>query len=481
MGIVDDDPKKRSVQLHGVPVLGRTEDLRRIVREQRVSLVVLAIASASREETRRVADRLAGLGVDLKLVPSFRELIDGKARLDQLRSVQPEDLLGREPVQLDLARVRRNLEDAVVLVTGGAGSIGAELARQAAGFRPARLVLFEQAESPLYFVEVELRSRYPELDIVPIVGDITDEDRVEATFARYRPDVVLHAAAYKHVPMMETNVVEAVRNNVLGTWTVAEAAVRYGARRFVLISTDKAVRPSSVMGATKRVSERIVLTFPELVASRTDFRAVRFGNVLDSAGSVIPLFRQQIEGGGPVTVTDPEVTRYFMTIPEAVQLVLQASSVPEAAGRISMLEMGEPVRILEMAENLIRLSGLEPHREMAIVFTGLRPGEKLHEELTLAVEDTIPTTVEKVRVVQRRETDARAVAEGLERLREAVQNSDGDAALLELCRLVPDAVPPLNERGLRAQARQALRPGRVTPLRRPAGTDFGFGADLEWA
>ena len=482
VGILDDDPKKRSVQLHGVPVLGRTEDLGRIAHEQKVSLVVLAIASASRDATRRIAHRCTGLGLELKLIPSFRELIDGKARLDQLRTVQPEDLLGRAPVHLDLARVRSDLEDAVVLVTGGAGSIGAELARQVAEFRPARLILFEQAESPLYFVELDLRRRHSDLEIVPIVGDVTDPGRVEAAFARHRPDFVLHAAAYKHVPMMEDNVTEAVRNNVVGTWFMADAAARYGARRFVLISTDKAVRPSSVMGATKRVAERLILGVPELARSSTDFRAVRFGNVLDSAGSVIPLFRRQIRSGGPVTVTDPEVARYFMTIPEALQLVLQAASVPEAAGRISMLEMGESVRILEMAENLIRLSGLEPYEDMPIVFTGLRPGEKLHEELTLDVEDTVRTTVEKVRVVQGRELDGLAVSSGLERLREAVLAADPDAALKELCLLVADAVPPLCERGQRARARQALRPSRVTPLARPAPEpEPSLGRDVEWA
>ena len=469
VGLVDDDPGKRDVQLHGIPVLGDTEDIPRLVREHGIAMVVLAIASASREEMRQIAERCTGLGVELKIVPSFRELLDGRARLDQLRSVEPEELLGRAPVQLDLARVRDDIEGAVVLVTGGAGSIGAELARQVSDFGPARLILFEQAESPLYFTELELRQRHPDVSLVAIVGDVTDEKRMETVFARHRPDFVFHAAAYKHVPMMEENVTEAVRNNVLGTWTVAELAARYGVRRFVFISTDKAVRPSSVMGATKRTAERLILGLPELRNSQTDFRAVRFGNVLGSSGSVIPLFRQQIQRGGPVTVTDPDVTRYFMTIPEAVQLVLQAATVPVAAGRISMLEMGEPVRIVDMAENLIRLSGLEPYEDIPIVFTGIRAGEKLHEELTLDVEATIPTPIEKVRVVERRESDGASVAAGLKQLRESVDEGNLDQVLRDLCALVPEAVPPLAQRAQRAQARRAIRPSRLFAGPRGAG------------
>ena len=350
VGLVDDNPSKRNIELHGVPVLGTTRDLDRLVVEHRVELLVVAIAAATRDEMRKIAERCTGLNVEFKIVPSLLELMDGKARLSQLRSVSVEDLLGRPSVRLDLQQVDRDIHGTVVLITGAAGSIGSELARQVAAFRPQRLILLEQAESPLFFIEQEIVDSHPELEIVPIIADVTDSRRIDRIFADFQPSVVFHAAAYKHVPMMETNLEEAIRNNVMGTFHVARSAVRHQAAKFVLISTDKAVRPSSVMGASKRIAERIVLGWPEFRRSPTDFRAVRFGNVLGSQGSVIPVFRQQIANGGPVTVTHPEMQRYFMTIPEAVQLVLQASALPEAAGRISMLDMGEPMRILEMAE-----------------------------------------------------------------------------------------------------------------------------------
>jgi FlaA1/EpsC-like NDP-sugar epimerase len=308
-------------------------------------------------------------------------------------------------------------------------------------------VLVDQAESPLYFVHLDLCKTHPQLNVVPVIADVTDAERMKQVFAEHLPECVFHAAAYKHVPMMEANVSEAVRNNVLGTFRVAGAAVEHGAGKFVLISTDKAVHPSSVMGATKRIAERVVLGWPTFQRSRTDFRAVRFGNVLGSDGSVVPLFNKQIAAGGPVTITHPEVTRYFMTIPEAVQLVLQAASLPEAARRISMLEMGEPVRILELAENLIRLSGMEPYTEMPIVFTGLRPGEKLYEELMSAVETTVPTAIEKVRVVQTDEADAAAIQGGLADLVAALTaGGSGDGVLSAIRNLVPECVAPLRNR-----------------------------------
>jgi FlaA1/EpsC-like NDP-sugar epimerase len=425
----------------------------------------VAIAAATRDEMRKIAERCAGLKVEFKIVPSLLELMDGKARLSQLRSVSVEDLLGRPSVRLDLQQVDRDLHGKVVMITGAAGSIGSELARQVAAFGPARLILFEQAESPLFFIEQEISDAHPELEVVPIIGDVTDARRVERVFADFQPSTVFHAAAYKHVPMMETNLEEAVRNNVLGTFYVARSAVRHQATKFVLISTDKAVRPSSVMGATKRVAERIVLGWPEFRRSPTDFRAVRFGNVLGSQGSVIPVFRQQIANGGPVTVTHPEMQRYFMTIPEAVQLVLQASSLPEAAGRISMLDMGEPMRILEMAENLIRFSGLEPYTQMPIIFTGVRPGEKLHEDLMSEVELAVPTTVEKVCVVQTDEADEVGIRDGLAALDVALEASDNDHLLDALCALVPECTAQLCERGKQASTRLARRLDRLGPIR----------------
>jgi FlaA1/EpsC-like NDP-sugar epimerase len=465
VGLVDDNPSKLNIYLHGVPVLGTTRDLDRLVLEHRVELLVVAIAAATRDEMRRIAERCAGVKVEFKIVPSLLELMDGKARLSQLRSVSVEDLLGRPSVRFDLQQVDRDLRGKVVLITGAAGSIGSELARQVAAFGPARLILFEQAESPLFFIEHEISETHPELEIVPIIADVTDPRRVERVFADFQPSTVFHAAAYKHVPMMETNLEEAIRNNVMGTFYVARSAVRHQAAKFVLISTDKAVRPSSVMGASKRVAERIVLGWPEFRRSPTDFRAVRFGNVLGSQGSVIPVFRQQIANGGPVTVTHPEMQRYFMTIPEAVQLVLQASALREAAGRISILDMGEPMRILEMAENLIRFSGLEPYTQMPIIFTGVRPGEKLHEDLMSDVEQAVQTPVEKVRVVQTDETDETAIRDGLAALDVALEAGDSDHLLDALCALVPECTAPLCDRGKQASTRLARRLDRLGPIR----------------
>jgi FlaA1/EpsC-like NDP-sugar epimerase len=450
VAMVDDDPGKRGMRLHGIPVAGTSADLRALVAKEGIKLLVIAIPSATRAEMRGIVEACLETGVDFKIVPSMRELLDGRARLGELRKVQIEDLLGRDAIDLGVEGPRGDLEGRTVLVTGGAGSIGSELARQVAGFAPRRLLVLDQAESPLYFTNIELRAAHPELEIIPIIADVTDAARMESVFARHQPDFVFHAAAYKHVPLMEDNPVEAVRNNVIGTLTVSQAAARYGAEKFVLISTDKAVYPSSVMGATKRLAEQIVLGWPALRASDTDFRAVRFGNVLGSDGSVIPVFKRQLAAGQPITVTHPEVTRYFMTIPEAVQLVLQAAALPDAQGRICMLEMGEPVRIVELAENLIRLSGLEPYTDVPIVFTGLRPGEKLHEELMEAREATVPTGISKVRVVQTAEPEPDALTSGLDRLAAAAAVGSATDILDAIRGLVPECVPPLRERGVLA-------------------------------
>jgi FlaA1/EpsC-like NDP-sugar epimerase len=443
IGILDDDPEKHGMRLHGVPVLGGTEKVGDVAARMGAKLLVIAIPSASRAQMQRLVDLCVKTGIQFKIVPSLRELFNGETRIGQLRSVDIQDLLGRDSVDLDLSQVEEDLSGGTILVTGGAGSIGSELARQIASYGPARLILLDQAESNLYFTHLQITEMHPKLEILPIVADICDEVRIDALFAKYRPDYVFHAAAYKHVPMMESNVGEAVHNNVMGTLNVAQGAAKHGVRKFVLISTDKAVRPSSVMGATKRIAERIVLGWPALRRSGTDFRAVRFGNVLGSDGSVIPLFKRQLAAGAPLTVTHPDITRYFMTIPEAVQLVLKAAAVPEAAGRISMLEMGEPVKILDLAENLIRLSGLEPYRDVPIVFTGLRPGEKLHEELMSDVEATIATSVEKVRVVQTDEANGRRIMEGIERLAKGVRGGATDELLPLICKLVPECRAPL--------------------------------------
>jgi FlaA1/EpsC-like NDP-sugar epimerase len=367
------------------------------------------------------------------------------AGVDQLRDVRIEGLLGRTPVNHDLSPVRADLRDRVVLLTGAAGSIGSELARQIASFGPARLVLLDQSESDLYFVHLELREAHPGLAVVPVICDITHAGRLAQVCAQHRPDYVVHAAAYKHVPLLETNVLEAVRNNVLGTLLVATTAVRYGASKVLLVSTDKAIKPSSVMGATKRVAERIIFGLPNLHRSGTDFRAVRFGNVLASKGSVIPLFERQLAAGGPITVTHPLAERYFMTIPEAAQLVLQAGSLPETAGGIAMLEMGEPVRILDLAEKLIRFSGRVPGKDVRIVFTGLRPGEKLIEEQVSALEAGVPTSSEKIRISQTTESAGPQLVQNLSRLLAYLDAGDRDGLLATLCELVPECVPPLQD------------------------------------
>ncbi len=364
---------------------------------------------------------------------------------NQLRNVRIEDLLGRPPVNLDLSTARADLQGRVILLTGAAGSIGSELARQIMPFRPARLVLLDQSESDLYFVHLELKESHPQVELVPVICDITNQSRLAQVYAQFRPEYVIHAAAYKHVPLMEANVLEAVRNNVLGTLLVATNAVRYGATKMLLVSTDKAIRPSSVMGATKRVAERIIFGLPNLHRYGTDFRAVRFRNVLASKGSVIPLFERQLAAGGPITVTHPDVQRYFMTIPEAAQLVLQAGSLGETAGAIAMLEMGEPVRILDLAEKLVRFSGRVPGKDIQIVFTGLRPGEKLREEEISTLEATVPTSAEKIRISQTTEIAGPELVQKLSRLFAFLEAGDREGLLTTLCELVPECVPPLRQ------------------------------------
>ena len=445
VGLVDDNPETHGRALHGVPVLGGTAELEQLVHQHRIQLIVIAIRSATAEQMRRIVQRCTATGTEFKIIPSLQDMLDGRARIGQLREVQIEDLLNREPVHLDLAQVRADLEGRCVLITGAGGSIGSELARQIGRFRPARIVLLERAESPLYFVHLEVSASAVGTEVVPVIGNITNAERLNEVFSFYQPDYVFHAAAYKHVPLMEESVVEAGWNNVIGTLRVAQASVRHGASKFVLISTDKAVNPTSMMGASKRIAERIVLELPSL-RDATDFRVVRFGNVLGSDGSVVPLFKRQLAAGGPITVTHPQVQRYFMTIPEAVELVLTAAALPAAAGRISILEMGEPVRILDLAEQLIRLCGMEPYKDMQIVFTGLRPGEKLNEELSGDGEETIPTSADKIRLIQRNGRDGEGVAAAIEQLILALQHNAAGDLLAAVTTLVPEYTP---ERGPR--------------------------------
>lgn len=399
VAFVDDNPAKWGSTLHGVTVVGATDELARIVELVRADEVIIATPSARPAQLRSLMAQCEEIDVPFKVLPGIREVLEGDVRVEHVRELRIDDLLGREPIRLELPELAEDLEGARVLITGGAGSIGSELARQVAIHEPERLVLFDQAESDLYFLELELRERHPDLELVSVVGDILDQQSLDEVFRTHRPCRVFHAAAYKHVPMMETNVREAVRNNVLGTWEVATSAVRYGAEKFVLISTDKAAAPSSVMGATKRVAELVTMACQERYPG-TSFVAVRFGNVLGSNGSVVPLFQRQLRDGGPLTVTHPDVTRYFMTTTEAVQLLLQASVLADAQGRIAMLDMGEPVKIVDLARNVARLSGARVGKDVQIEFIGLRPGEKLHEDLASAEERTTPTRVEKVSIVE---------------------------------------------------------------------------------
>jgi FlaA1/EpsC-like NDP-sugar epimerase len=429
VGFVDDDRRKARTRMWGLPVLGRLDDIPRLVETHAIREIVVAMPSAAPAAIRRVVNICEDVDVRLTILPHERSVLQGPVRLSQLRDVQIEDLLAREPIQLELPELAADIEAESVLITGAAGSIGSELARQVALHRPTRLVLFDQAETDLFFLDMELRERHSDLEIVALVGDIRNGTRVEQVFKRYRPTRVYHAAAYKHVPMMEENPSEAVRNNVVGTWQVAAAAGNSGTRKFVLISTDKAVNPTSVMGTTKRAAELVVLSCAE-VYPETAFTAVRFGNVMGSQGRVIPIFKKQLAEGKKLTVTHPEVTRFFMTIPEAVQLVLQASLLREARSHITMLDMGQPVRVLDMARHLLRLGG-EIHPDERIEIMGLRPGEKLHEELTFDHEATRRTVHPKVQVVERGSDEWKLELHG--RLRGLIGSAalDGDGECLE--------------------------------------------------
>ena len=378
--IIDDDRSKIGTTLHSVPVVGNRDTIIENAQKRRIDEIWLSIPSAPKAEQAKILEICKQTRCVLKLIPGLDSILKGSVHIDNLRKVEVEDLLGREPVKFDMENVSAYIKDKVVLVTGGGGSIGSELCRQIAGYLPKQLIVFDVYENNAYDIRNELRKKYPALDLVTLIGSVRDHKRVEAVFELYRPQIVFHAAAHKHVPLMEDSPNEAIKNNVFGTFKTAKAADMYGAEKFVLISTDKAVNPTNVMGASKRLCEMVVQYFND--RSATEYVAVRFGNVLGSNGSVIPLFKKQIADGGPVTVTDRRIIRYFMTIPEAVSLVLEAGTYAKG-GEIFVLDMGKPVKILDLAENLIRLSGYTPYKDIDIEFTGLRPGEKLYEELLI--------------------------------------------------------------------------------------------------
>lgn len=435
LGLIDDNRALRGAKVHGVPVLGDLDQLAQIAREVAAEMLLIAMPSASNQQMQRAVERCEDSGLPFRTVPRLQDVIDGRSSFNQLKEVAIEDLLGRDPVALDWTAIRTGLSGRRVLVSGGGGSIGSELCRQVARLGVSSLIVLEQSEYNLYRIEQELCAEFPELLVVPVLGDCGDPAVAEYALSEFRPELVFHAAAYKHVPLLEGMVREAVRNNVLSTQVLAQAALRHGVGSFVLISSDKAVNPANVMGASKRLAELLCQTLQGQGGTR--FVTVRFGNVLDSAGSVVPLFREQIRRGGPVTVTHPEITRYFMTIPEACQLILQAATLGEG-GEIFALDMGQPVKIQYLAEQMIRLAGKRPGEDIRIEFTGLRAGEKLFEELFHPQEDYQPTRHPKIMLAQPRELAAQSIQQQLLRLRQASQQYDSAQMLEILQQLVPE-------------------------------------------
>ncbi len=430
---VDDDKNKVGKILNGVPIAGKREDIPRLVEKYKVDEIYIAMPSAPAKDRKEIIEICRETGCRVKILPGIYQLLNGEVSVGKLREVEIEDLLGREPVRVNMDEILDYVRGKVVLVTGGGGSIGSELCRQIAGHQPKQLIVFDVYENNAYDLQQELKEKFPGLNLVVLIGSVRNTHRVESVFEKYRPEIVYHAAAHKHVPLMEDSPNEAIKNNVFGTYKTAKAADKYGTKRFVLISTDKAVNPTNIMGASKRMCEMVVQMMN--AKSKTDFVAVRFGNVLGSNGSVIPLFKKQIEQGGPVTVTHPEIIRYFMTIPEAVSLVLQAGAYAKG-GEIFVLDMGEPVKILDLAKNLIRLSGYEPDEDIPITFTGLRPGEKLYEELLMDEEGLQDTPNKLIHIGKPIAFDMEEFCVQLDRLYE-VANLDSEAIRGEVKKIVP--------------------------------------------
>ncbi len=422
VGFIDDDPEKIGSVLLSLPVLGTRDQISEVVLSHRVHEIIIAMPSAPGRVIRATMDACKDLKVRIKTLPGVYELVDGKVSVKQLRDIQIEDLLGREPVDLDLDQIGAYLAGQTVLVTGAGGSIGSEICRQITRFKPKSITLLGHGENRIFEIEQELKRRHPGQHTVAVIADVRDEHRIDRVFEQYKPDVVFHAAAHKHVPLMEANPEEALTNDVFGTRNVARAADKHGAKRFVMISTDKAVNPVSVMGMSKRVAEMVVQAIG--TTSQTKFMAVRFGNVLGSRGSVVPMFRKQIAEGGPVTVTHPDMTRYFMTIPEAVQLVIQAGAMGQG-GEVFVLDMGEPIKITRLAEEINRLSGMEPGKDMEIVYTGVRPGEKLFEEILTTEEVATSTKHKKIDVAKDAEPDVEVLRATMREIAAAVDGGAG--------------------------------------------------------
>ena len=421
--IIDDDRRKVGKYIRGVKVIGTRDKIKEAAKLYDIDEIIFAIPSASNEVKRDILNICKETDCTLKILPGVYQMVDGEINVNSIRNVDVLDLLGRDPIEVDIESIMGYVKDKVIMVTGGGGSIGSELCRQLVSHKPKQLIIFDIYENNAYDIQQELKINYPDANVVTLIGSIRNVSRLESVFAQYKPDIVYHAAAHKHVPLMEVSPDEAVKNNVVGTWNVARMADKYGVKKFVMISTDKAVNPTNVMGATKRICEMIVQTYNEI--SKTDFVAVRFGNVLGSNGSVIPLFKRQIEAGGPVTVTDPNIIRYFMTIPEAVSLVLQAGAYAKG-GEIFILDMGEPVKIDDLAKNLIRLSGYTLGVNMEIKYTGLRPGEKLYEELLMKEEGLQETDNRLIHIGKPIEFDKENFFDNLEKLKEEAYSETGN-------------------------------------------------------
>jgi FlaA1/EpsC-like NDP-sugar epimerase len=437
IGFVDDEPMKQGINIHGIPVLGTIDQLTKICADNDIEEIAIAIPSATQKQLRRVIQLCEGIKIRFRTVPSITDIASGKFRVSQIRDVDINDLLGRDVVHLDLDLIKEFATDKVILVTGAGGSIGSEMCRQLCIFKPKLLLLVEQAENPLFHIERELKATYPDVPLKTLICDITDKQRIEQIFEEYHPQVVIHAAAHKHVPLMELNPGEAIKNNIMGSKIIADAADKFGCSNSVMISTDKAVNPTSIMGSTKRIAEMYIQNLAQ--TSKTNFVTVRFGNVLGSNGSVIPIFKQQIAEGGPVTVTDPEMKRYFMTIPEASQLVLQAASMGKG-GEIFVLDMGEPVKIVDLAKELIILSGFRPGEDIEIAFTGTRPGEKLFEELSVAGENMQPTRHPKISIWRNIPTDREKLEAGINELIAIAKTQNHNAIAKKIKELVPEYI-----------------------------------------
>ena len=421
--VIDDNPVKINKHLCGAPIVGNRYDIPNMVKRYKISKIIFAIPSCSAKVRKEILDICTTTGCEVQMLPGIFQMVNGEVSVSKLRNVDPQDLLGREPIKVNLEEIFDYIHGKTVMVTGGGGSIGSELCRQIASAKPEQLIIFEIYENNAYDVQMELGRLYPELNLKVLIGSVRNTNRVDSVIGTYKPDLIFHAAAHKHVPLMEDSPNEAIKNNVFGTYKMAKAAAKYGVKRFVLISTDKAVNPTNIMGASKRLCEMVVQMMNR--ESKTEFVAVRFGNVLGSNGSVIPLFKKQIEAGGPVTVTHPDIIRYFMTIPEAVSLVLQAGYYARG-GEIFVLDMGEPVKIDTMARNMIRLSGYEPDVDIHIQYTGLRPGEKLYEELLMKEEGMQETANKLIHIGKPIEMDDEMFKQQLVRLEQACKNEVGD-------------------------------------------------------